>query len=188
MNSLPIASDPGNTAAALILNPGKGRADFVRRAAPTPKPDCVRLAGPQDEQRIFELLQKLHGENAMFQMSPARVMERIKLATECKGGLIGLLEIDGKLAGSVGLFMSQFWYTEIWHLEELWNFVHPDYRKNPQGKHLLEFMKWANENLGIMLSTGIMSTIRLEGKMKLYMRKFFLLGAFFMNPPLEAGG
>lgn len=169
----------------------------VLNAGPTKKPENVRLATPRDEARIFNLLNEgptsLANENALFPPAPEKVLNQIKAATRGKGGMIGIIEYDGRIAGSVGLFLSQFWYTESWHLEEFWNFVHPDFRAMRDGdgakvgiaSSLVDFSKWANENLCVALSMGIMSHTRMEGKVRLYQRKLHMIGAFFLNPPLD---
>lgn len=166
-------------------------------AAPTKKPESVRIATRRDQARIFKLLMEgptsLAHENAMYPPDGAKVMRQIKTATEGQGGIIGVLEHDGRIAGSVGIFLSQYWYTEKWHVEELWNFVHPDFRmlSNADGSNkgvaasLVDFAKWANESMDVALHMGIMTMKRMEGKARLYDRKLLRIGAFFVNLPLK---
>lgn len=168
----------------------------IMSAPPTQKPEEVRIATRKDEARIFRLLTEgptsLANENAMYPVAPAKVLQRIKQATQGQGGIIGLMEHEGHIAGSVGVFLSQYWYTDKWHVEELWNFVHPDFRRlaNADGSlkgvasTLVDFAKWANEQMNVALHMGIMTLTRMEGKARLYDRKLLRIGAFFMNPPL----
>lgn len=168
----------------------------VLNAAPTKKPENVRLATAKDEAKIFKFLTigptSLANENAMYKVAPEKVMQKIKQATEGQGGFIGIAEHDGHIAGCVGVFLSQYWYTNDWHIEELWNFVHPDFRRLRNADNskvylaasLVDFAKWANESLNVALCMGIMSTQRTEGKLRLYQRKLMMIGGFFMNPPL----
>lgn len=179
--------------------------DFTRSSAdvlnapPTERPDNVRIATRRDEAKIFKLLTEgptsLAKENALYSVAPAKVMAMIKNATEGKGGIIGIIEHEGRIAGSVGVFLSQYWYTEDWNVEELWNFVHPDFRPVKSGAKqqgiaaaLVDFAKWANETLNVPLHMGIMSRIRMGGKIRLYQRKLMLIGAFFINPPTAGAG
>lgn len=148
---------------------------------PTIKPDNVRLARRGDTQKIYDLLQPLHAENGIFSMDKQSVLETIKNGTEERGGIIGVIEDGGRLAGSIGLYLSKYWYTTDWHLAEYWNFVHPDYRTCGYGTTLVDFAKWANENLRVPLMMGIISTTKTEAKMRLYDRKLIRVGGFFMN-------
>lgn len=152
-------------------------------APPTKRPDHVRTATRRDESRLYDFLVELHKENAIYAMTPDKVWKQIRKATEREGGLIGIIEQDGRIAGCVGLFLNQYWYTENFHLSEYWSYVHPDYRRSSYAQDLIDFSKWANENMNIALHMGIQSFTRMEGKVRLYKRKLMLIGAFFMNPP-----
>ena len=148
---------------------------------PTKKPDNVRFAVPSDAQQIYDMLKDLYTENTIFPMSPHKVKEQIVQGCLQNNGVIGVIEENGVLAGSVGIFANQYWYTEAWNLEEYWNFVQPDFRRKPYGRDLVDFAKWFNENAGFILSMGIMSTHRTEAKCRLYDRKLTRIGAYFMN-------
>lgn len=157
---------------------------------PTQKPGNVRLAKRSDEKQIFDLLMILKTENALFQHDDDCVMETIRVATEQRGGIIGVIEENGRLTGTIGLFLERFWYTKDWHVQEFWNFVHPDFRnsnaeteaRNTYAKDLINFSKWTNEQMGLMLNIGIISTDRTAAKIRLYERqKLIKMGVFFMN-------
>lgn len=160
---------------------------IIANREPTKKPDTVRMARPGDEKKIFDLLLLLHDENAIFPRDDNEVMETIVRGTRNENGMIGVIESKGEIVGAVGLFIEKYWYTKVWHLSEYWNFVHPDYRcREKTGNHayahdLIDFSKWANENMGLILSMGIISTHRTEAKVRLYGRKLIPVGAFFMN-------
>jgi GNAT superfamily N-acetyltransferase len=67
--------------------------------------------------------------------------------------------------------MARFWYTEDFHLEELYNFVHPDYRKSDNAKALIDFAKNTAEKINVPLMIGIISNHRTEQKIRLYQRR-----------------
>lgn len=149
---------------------------------PTQKPANIRLAEKRDEQEIFDLLKLLALENALFNVNDDKVRETIQIATDQKNGMIGIIEQDGHVVGSVGLFIHGYWYTDDWHLQEYWNFVHPEYRRSNYAKNLIDFAKWVNENMGLILNMGIISTERTEAKVRLYGRSGLTsVGATFMN-------
>lgn len=154
----------------------------------TIKPANVRIAVRADEDSIYDLLCSLYKENATFSMNERKVRNTIKKATQCDGGIIGLIEKDGKIVGIFGSLISQFWYTDDYYLDELWNFVHPDYRKSSYSRDLIDFAKWASEALDIPLLMGIMSTKRTEAKMGMYDRKLKMIGAFYVHNFKSAGG
>lgn len=147
------------------------------------RPKNVLVAMPEDEDQIYNMLtQGLHPENGMFTVAPEKVRHQIKVSTDQQGGVIGLIKQDKKIVASVGLELSQFWYSNQWFVSELWNFVLPEYRKSNYAKDLIDFSKWANESLNMMLVMGIMSTIRTEAKIKLYERRLGkMIGGFFVN-------
>ena len=159
----------------------------------TEKPANVRIATTFDEQAIFDLLtgaQGLYEENALFELSRRKVRSTIKDAlARHQGqlgtpsgpkGIIGVIEHDGKIVGSIGMGFTSFWYTEEWHLSEFWNFVHPNHRKSSYALDLIQFAKWCADGLGIPLHMGIISRERVKGKVRLYKRIIPYVGGYFI--------
>ena len=151
----------------------------------------VRLALPGDEEDIFALLTMLHAENGFFAMAPQKVRAVIRCAIsrvpDPTGalGMVGVIEKDGRVAGTIGLFIGQDWHTDDWALAERWNFVHPDYRKTDFAKQLIAFAKscqeWFETSGHTMpLVVGIFSTVRTAAKVRLYSRWLPPAGAFFI--------
>lgn len=159
---------------------------IIPNTEPTKKPENVRIARPVDERKIFDLLLLLYDENAIFPMVDEEVIATINRGVNNDAGMIGVIEKNGEIIGTTGLFLEKYWYTNTWYLSEYWNFVHPDYRRtNEDGSvyahDLIDFAKWVNENMGVVLSMGIISTHRTQAKVRLYGRKLTQVGAFFMN-------
>lgn len=148
----------------------------------TDKPSNVRIATPADESAIFKLLtEKLYQENGAFSVSPEKVINAIQHATRGQGGIIGVIDGDNELAGAIGMRLGNFWYSDDWHLEELYNFVSENYRKSDYAKNLIDFGKWASEQMKLVLNIGIISTHRTEAKVRLYSRRLQPVGQFFMH-------
>lgn len=143
--------------------------------------DGVRIAGPQDEAALLSVLTLLHQENGLSPMSTEKVIRMIKHATGQQGGIIGVIDGEHGIEATIGMTISQWWYTDEYHLEEIWNFVHPDYRRTTHAKRLLEFAKWTSERLNLRLLCGVLSVKRLEGKMRLLQRQLPQIGALFMS-------
>ena len=108
----------------------------------------VRLAIPADEEPLYGLLLELERDNNSFGivLDEERIREHIRLGTERKGALIGVVDARDpddpvKLAGSVGIFTDRFWCDKNYHWAILWLFVRSDYRKGyPFAEDL---MNWA---------------------------------------------
>lgn len=157
------------------------------------RPVNVRIALPSDEDAIFDLLTGpggLYEENALFPLSKRKVRNTIHYGCAQHNGqigkpggpqgIIGVIEHEGKIVGTVGMGFSEFWYTETMHLSEYWNFVHPDFRKTDYANDLIDFAKWCSQRLNLLLHMGIISTHRVKGKVRLYQRKMRYMGGYFM--------
>lgn len=153
-------------------------------------PFGVRKALPSDEGRLLAHLTLLHSENGLAPMNEEKVRDEIRRATETRGGIIGVIDGPNGIEGSVGLVLSQFWYSTSWHLEERWVYVHSDFRRTTHAKRLLMFAKWCKEEMTaaageeINLFIGILTKRQLEPKMRLYQRQFQQVGALFACGPV----
>jgi len=90
----------------------------------------VRMARPEDEESVYRLLMLLYEENALLPMSEEKVRAAIRAGTRGEGGIVGFIDGKSGIEASIGMALSQFWYTERWHLNEMWCFVHPDHRNS----------------------------------------------------------
>lgn len=147
----------------------------------------VRLARPEDEEPIYRLLLRLYEENALMAMSATKVRATIRAGTRGEGGIVGVIDgASGEIEASIGMALSCFWYTEEWHLNELWCFVHPDYRRSTHARRLIEFGKWCADRLSseekrVPLLLGIVTRHRLLPKLRLFQRQAPQVGAIFMH-------
>lgn len=154
------------------------------------QPKNVRLAEPKDENSIYKILSEgLFHENGTFSLSERKSRQFIHQATNCEGGIIGVIEEGGVIAATIGMNLGTFWYSDDWHIEEYWNYVSPQYRKSigaqfkrsDYAKDLINFGKWCAERMGLILNIGIISTTRTEAKCRLYGRALTPVGQFFMH-------
>lgn len=148
----------------------------------------VRKAGIQDEDELMAMCRALHEENGMFKMNEDKVRGALRRAFTNTGAIIGALGEPGKIEGSIYLLISNFWYSDEWHLEELWSFVLPQYRRSSNAKDLISFAKRCSDELGIPLVIGVISNERTAAKVALYQRQLDKpAGAFFLHRPASVG-
>jgi hypothetical protein len=143
-------------------------------------PAEVTPIGPEDEDAVFAMLLELHKENGIFPVAEPKVRDFIKLATEAQGGIIGVIRGETELEASMGMMITQWWYTEEWCLAEQWLYVKSDYRNKPHASHLVDYGKWCAQQLGVPLQTGIISTSRTAAKERMYARKMTPVGSLFI--------
>ena len=140
----------------------------------------VRIAIETDEPAIYNLLMLMHREAGTFSFSDRKVRDHMEHATRQKGGIAGIVYGENGVEATVGLSISQAWYSEDWHLNELWNFVHPAYRKKGHAQKLVEFSKWCSDNMTIPLVIGAVLNKRTEAKMRMLKRLVPVMGALFL--------
>jgi hypothetical protein len=140
-----------------------------------------RLATRADEADLLALCKELHTENGLFSMDDDMVKEMLDRAFEKRGGIIGVIDDGGKIAACLYMLISNFWYSREHHLEELFSYVRPAFRKTPYASSLLTFAQDCSKTLAIPLVIGVLTNSRMEAKVKLYSRKFGRpAGAFFV--------
>lgn len=168
-----------NAALARMLNRS---VDCRPVTGPTEQPPLVRIGLQADEQAIFDMLMLLAPENAMAPVNSEKVWDTIKKGTRRDGGVVGIIEVDGKIAATVGIGMGPWWYSSAWHCEEMWCYVHPDYRKakDNYAELLIQFTKWWSEQLGMPVLMGVLTTNRTLGKVRLYARHIPFVGGLFL--------
>lgn len=151
----------------------------------TEYPNIVRPIQAKDEEALMELAIVNNRENGVAPLSETKMRNMIRKGINHDGCIIGVIDGAEGLAGSIGMLITQWWYSDSWHLEEIWNFVHPDYRKQKEtngvscANKLLHFAKWSSEQMQMPLLIGVIATERMEAKVRLYQRQFPPVGALF---------
>lgn len=140
----------------------------------------VRLGTRDDEHELLKLLTLMHEEGGMFDLDISRAQEMFSMAFDQKGGVLGVIGPPNDVQAAIFLLITRYWYTNQYHLEELFCYVRPDFRTSKHASDLLNFSKQSSDLLKLPLSIGVLSNIEAEGKLKLYYRKFGTpAGAFF---------
>lgn len=150
----------------------------------TIKPPNVRIAQHGDENALYHFIEAGAQESAIYPMSGYKVNQFIDASiARTHPIVIGIIDSpDGKeIAASMCIVYEQLWYTDEWHLSELWNNVRPDYRKTNYAKDLIQFGKWVSDTAVKALNIGIVTTERMEAKIRLYRRQSLQqTGAYFI--------
>lgn len=157
------------------------------------RPERVRVAGPQDRERLWDLLMLAAQENALFPINEDRVRRALEKILGREKAVAGIIDGTTALAGAACLDYGQMWYSNAWHVQDLAIFVHPDYRRGAQNKGhakaLLQFAIWWADQMGLPLFPGVLSTSRTEGKIKFYQRELGpMVGAVFLHWPVAGHG
>ncbi len=149
-------------------------------------PGRVRIADKEDEEELMAMCRRLHAENGMFMMNPDKVRTVLRKAFNREGGILGVIGDPGKIEAAIYMMVSTFWYSDEHHLEELFSYVSPEYRKSTNALDLVEFGKWCSDQSKFKLLIGIQSNERTAAKVRLYKRKLGdPIGAFFLHPRTE---
>jgi hypothetical protein len=156
----------------------------------------VRLAQPSDYDQVLAMCKRLHLENALFSFSDRLVQALVRKGVMPPADRVGWTDEEGPnyvTLGVIGppdgtieastcvLFTTQNYYSEDWHLVELWNFVDEPYRRSRNAHALL---KWNNDlalAMNVPLITGIITNKKLANKVRLYRQIYGRpAGAFFI--------
>lgn len=138
------------------------------------------LADLPDFMRLFKIM---HAENGLFSLDEDCVVETFNRAVKKKEGIIGLIKgPENDIRAMLALLITRYYYTQQFHLEELWNFVAPEWRKTNYADTLLRYADHCQKALGIPLVIGVMTGSRMEAKVRKYRRHFGMpAGAFFVH-------
>ena len=131
----------------------------------------VRLATEADIEQILDMGRALHKENGLMRLDDRLIQETAESVILNDDGVFGVIGDVGHLEGMILLQLRKYWYSQECHIEELLNYVKPEYRKSRNAIALVEFAKLQSQKLGIPLLIGILSNKNTEQKMKLYQRR-----------------
>lgn len=141
----------------------------------------VRIATPEDEEAVMAMCRRLHTENGLFSLNEAKVRSLLHRCYKKEGMIVGVIGEPGHIEASTCLALSDFHYTDDWHLAEFWNFVEEPFRKGTKNAEaLIEFGKACAVKMGLPFITGIITNRQMAGKVRLYRRLLgYPAGAFF---------
>lgn len=146
----------------------------------------VRMAVPQDEESLIAACRQLHEENALVEMDEEKVRNLIRCAlypanqTNNIISMVGVIGPVGKVEAAGILIVSQMWFSRKWHLEELFNYVMPEFRKSRHAREMIKFMKKTAEQLNMPLIVGIISNKDTKRKCDMYDRMLPKAGNYYL--------
>jgi hypothetical protein len=147
----------------------------------------VRKAVASDREAILNICQRNHEENGQFSLAMKKVEAMIDRAFTGGGAIIGVVGGQNRIEGIITLLISQFWYTNDWCLEEIMNYVLPDYRRSTHAKDMIKFGIRCSDELSIPLVIGVVSNERTKPKIELYRRQLGEpVGGYFIHRPAGA--
>jgi|HubBroStandDraft_5_1064220.scaffolds.fasta_scaffold109655_2 hypothetical protein len=140
-------------------------------------------ATPADLPEFMRLFKVMHAENGLFDLDEECVLETFNRAVKNKEGVIGLIKgPDGDIRAMLFMLITRYYYTTQFHLEELFNYVAPPWRKTNYADTLLRYAIHCQQQLKIPLVIGVLSGSRMEAKVRLYRRRLGMpSGAFFVH-------
>lgn len=132
----------------------------------------VRAGALEDFVKIFELLRRMHEEIGFGPINGEKAAQRIAAVLE--DGTALLAELDGKIVGSIGLQVSNPWYTDTGFIGDLWTYVIPQARSTRAAFLLIEAAKRLSKAQGdkklILGFLGCSDESTFERKVKFYVR------------------
>ena len=162
-----------------------------RRRGPVERPRSVRMAQPGEEEAVYELVYMAYRENGfMFALiDPPKVKRLIHWGTHRERGmLLGVIERDGVIVATCSLAPEQFGWSQQWHLQDHWQYVHPDHRQSHHVDALLDFECWCADEMSrgfgypVYVVAGVLSTHRTRAKERVFQRHMNHVGASFIYP------
>jgi hypothetical protein len=148
----------------------------------------VTKARPEDRAAIIELCREDWAENSQFSLSLPKLETMISRILDQDEGVIGIIRRSGEIEAVMAMRISQFLFSEDYVLEEVLNFVRPQYRRSTNAKDMIAFAKRCSEEIGIPLVIGVVSNERTAAKVQLYERQLGKAcgGYFIWSKTLDA--
>jgi hypothetical protein len=150
----------------------------------------IRFAVPLDIDFLMPLLRLRHAEAGSWcgtrrgQFDEPTVRLRIETMICGSGiGFIGVIKGEKEIEATIGLVVAKFWDQTAVHLENLFDFVHADYRRSTHAKCLRIFAKDVAERLKLPLILSQMENEATSQKVRLLDRTMDRTGAIFRHVP-----
>jgi hypothetical protein len=148
----------------------------------------VTRAKVSDRDEIVEICREDWEEHSQFSLSHERLERKIDGILVKGEGVIGIIR-RSEIEAVMILQISQYWNSTDFCLEELLNFVRPQYRRSTNAKDMIQFAKRCSDELEIPLVIGVASNEQTAAKVQLYERQLgkscggvFLYSKKLMSP------
>jgi GNAT superfamily N-acetyltransferase len=147
-------------------------------------PKGVRLAGPDDVERLCDFCWVSHADNGLFPLAPAKVVELLKRAccrpADHPPAVIALIDGPDRIEAAACLDAMTHWYSNDWLYVDRFLYVHPAHRRSRHAFRLLQFCRFWYEANGVPVVLSIETMKEREGKERLYSRYARRVGASFV--------
>lgn len=141
----------------------------------------VRVAVMADLPQLLQMGRALHEENGLLRLSEDKIKSIALKGINGEGSVIGVIGPIGNVEAMIHLIIGEYWYTDDAHLEELYHYVRPEYRKSENAKFLIDYAKKCAEKMNLPLLIGVISNKRTTEKIRLYRRRLGEpSGAYFL--------
>jgi hypothetical protein len=130
----------------------------------------VRLATPEDLPQVLDMGRALHAENGMTSLNEDMIEAVAQSGVAGDGAIIGVIGAPGQLEGMIQLAITRYYYSSELHLEEMYSYVRPEFRRSKNARSLLMFAKSCSDRLNVPLLIGIVSNKDTKRKIALYER------------------
>lgn len=161
------------------------------QTAPVPELP-IRLAQRSDEPELLRHIETMHREGGMRPLDLEKARETLALSFDRKGGMLAVIGPPGDIRAMLFLRIGNLWYSAHNHLEEVFNWVHPNHRRTNYATRLLEYAKATCDQIStnsvengghrIPLIIGVFTHKRMAAKVRMYRKRFGLpYGATFAH-------
>ena len=136
-----------------------------------------------DLPELMRLAHINHAEGGLFAMDEELVERTFRDAIEKRQGIIGVIRASTtEIAAMMFLLIARQWYTQQFHIEELFNFVAPEHRRSNYADAMIRYARHVAISLDLPLIIGVLTSTRMEAKVRLYRRQLGMpAGAFFVD-------
>lgn len=132
----------------------------------------VRTGNPADVHPLMRVALMACEENSLTKVNPSKLLGEVWASLNLDRGIVGVIGTD-PIEAAILLRVEPLFYSDDLCLLERAIFVNPDYRRGGgRAKLLCEWAKNAAQELSMPLVIGILSSQRVEAKIRLYERQF----------------
>lgn len=136
----------------------------------------LRLAQPSEAAQIIAMLKLMFSEDGHVRWSDAKVGAVVDRLIDIGQGAGACIVVrngaSASIQGTLGMTISEFWFDSDPHLEMLWLFVDPAYRRSSHAADLIMMARRYADELGLPLRWEIPETP--ETDMKAVMLRKYL--------------
>lgn len=141
----------------------------------------LAIATSDDLQEVCDLLRVMHAENGVGRVNETKALGVITQTINAGHCLI--TRDQGQVVGSMGLYRSQWWYSDDPVFFDQWFFVHPKHRSSGHALRLISAMKAisAQNKTPFVLSVG--TTVDTLEKLRFFRKHLQPFGGSFVYLP-----